>query len=66
MATSPHTVAGLVGDLKRLGVAPGDVVMVHASLRAVGPVDGGAAGLVAALERRGRPERVAADDGRRP
>ena len=50
MATSPHTVAGLVGDLKRLGVAPGDVVMVHASLRAVGPVDGGAAGLVAALD----------------
>ena len=26
----------LVGDLRRLGVAPGDVVMPHASLRAVG------------------------------
>jgi aminoglycoside 3-N-acetyltransferase len=50
MATSSHTLAGLVGDLRRLGVVPGDVVMVHASLRAVGRVDGGAAGLVAALD----------------
>ena len=50
MATSRHTVAGLVGDLRTLGVVPGDVVMVHASLRAVGPVVGGAAGLVAALD----------------
>lgn len=42
--------ADLSGDLGALGVLPGDVVMVHASLRAVGPVDGGAAAVVAALE----------------
>ena len=40
----------LVGDLAALGVEPGDVVMVHASLRAIGPVDGGAAAVVAALD----------------
>jgi aminoglycoside 3-N-acetyltransferase len=36
-------------DLKRLGVAPGSVVMVHASVRAVGPVTGGANVIVQAL-----------------
>jgi len=40
----------LVADLRRLGVVPGDLLMVHASLRAIGPVDGGAAGVVAALD----------------
>ena len=40
----------LVHDIGALGVAPGDVVMVHASLRAIGPVDGGAATVVAALD----------------
>jgi len=40
----------LVADLRRLGVADGDLVMVHASLRAIGPVVGGAAGVVAALD----------------
>jgi len=50
MATRRHTVAGLVGDLRTLGIVPGDVVMVHASLRAVGPIVAGAAGLIAALE----------------
>jgi aminoglycoside N3'-acetyltransferase len=49
-------VDGLVADLVTLGVEPGDVVMVHASLRAVGPVDGGAAGVVAALEQAVGPE----------
>ena len=39
----------LVGDLRRLGLAPGDTVLVHASLRAVGPVPGGAATVVRAL-----------------
>jgi aminoglycoside N3'-acetyltransferase len=39
-----------VADLRRLGVAPGDLVMPHASLRAIGPVEGGAAGVVAALD----------------
>jgi aminoglycoside N3'-acetyltransferase len=39
-----------LADLRRLGVAPGDVVMPHVSLRRLGPVDGGAAGLVAAVD----------------
>lgn len=45
------TVESLVEDLRTLGLRGGDVVMVHASLRRVGPVVGGAAGLIAALDR---------------
>jgi len=37
-------------DLRRLGVNPGDLLMVHASLRAIGAVDGGADGVIDALE----------------
>jgi aminoglycoside N3'-acetyltransferase len=44
------SVDDLVSDLRRLGVAPGDLLMVHASLRAVGPVVGGADGVIDALE----------------
>jgi len=36
-----HHRAGLTTDLRRLGLAPGDTVMVHASVRAVGDVAGG-------------------------
>lgn len=36
-----NTRAKLVNDLRRLGVQPGDVIMVHASLRAIGEVAGG-------------------------
>jgi aminoglycoside 3-N-acetyltransferase len=36
-----HTRQTLAGDLRALGLAPGDVVMVHASVRAVGAVAGG-------------------------
>lgn len=36
--------------MRDLGVASGDVVMVHASLRAIGPVEGRAAGLLDALD----------------
>jgi aminoglycoside N3'-acetyltransferase len=43
--------ADLAEDLHRLGVAPGDALMVHASLRAVGKVEGGADGVIDALER---------------
>jgi len=43
-------VRDLVGDLGALGVAPGDVVMVHASLGAIGPVDGAAAAVIATLD----------------
>lgn len=39
----------VVAQLRALGVAPGDVVLVHTSFRAVRPVAGGPAGLIAAL-----------------
>jgi aminoglycoside N3'-acetyltransferase len=48
--TSRHTVDELTGDLRRIGVRSGDLLMVHASLRAVGPVEGGADGVIDALE----------------
>lgn len=41
--------ASLIADLHRLGVKPGDLLMVHASLKAIGPVEGGATGIIAAL-----------------
>ena len=44
------TVDHLVGDLRRLGLVEGDLVMVHASLRAVGEVEGRADGVVRALD----------------
>lgn len=40
----------LVDDLRRLGVADGDLLMPHASLRRIGPVEGGADGVLDALE----------------
>lgn len=36
-----YTRAGLTSDFARLGVKPGDTVMLHASIRAVGTVAGG-------------------------
>lgn len=45
-----HTIATLTSDLRALGVHPGDTLMVHASLRRIGPVEGGADGLIDALE----------------
>src|SRR5687768_459942 len=36
-----HTRAKLISDLQRLGVRVGDVLMVHASVRAIGDVAGG-------------------------
>ncbi|MCB0077237.1 MAG: aminoglycoside 3-N-acetyltransferase [Anaerolineales bacterium] len=45
-ATSIRT---LSTQLRQLGVAHGDLLMVHASLRAVGPTEGRAAGLIQAL-----------------
>ncbi len=43
------TRAELVAQLHALGVEPGGVLLVHTSFRAVRPVEGGPAGLVAAL-----------------
>ena len=37
----PHTRQSLSSGLDRLGLGPGDLVMVHASVRSVGPVIGG-------------------------
>jgi len=45
-----RSVEALAGDLRRLGVGDGDLLMVHASLRRVGPTDGGADGVIDALE----------------
>ncbi len=44
------SVAKLVTDLQQLGVTPGSAVMVHVSLRAIGPVKGRARGVLDALE----------------
>ncbi|CAI9416900.1 hypothetical protein ANOBCDAF_03839 [Pleomorphomonas sp. T1.2MG-36] len=51
-----HTEATLAADLRRLGIRPGDLVMVHASLKAIGPVDGGARAIVDALRAAVGPE----------
>jgi len=41
----------IAADLRALGVMPGDLLFVHASLRRLGPVAGGAVGVVGAIER---------------
>jgi aminoglycoside 3-N-acetyltransferase len=45
-----HGKVRLADDLRRLGVAGSDLVMVHASMRAIGPVVGGAETMVRALQ----------------
>ncbi|MDI3290168.1 AAC(3) family N-acetyltransferase [Polyangium sp. 15x6] len=40
----------LVRDLKQLGIRAGDTLMIHASLRAIGAVEGGARGVLDALD----------------
>jgi aminoglycoside N3'-acetyltransferase len=49
-APEPTSVEDLAADLRGIGVAPGDLLMVHASLRAIGPVERGADGVLDALE----------------
>jgi aminoglycoside N3'-acetyltransferase len=44
------SVHDLVTDLRRLGVREGDTLMVHASLRKIGPVERGANGVLDALD----------------
>ena len=44
-----HTRGSIIESLQKLGVQPGDLLMVHASLKAIGPVEGGAETVVAAL-----------------
>ncbi|WP_051759964.1 aminoglycoside N(3)-acetyltransferase [Herbidospora cretacea] len=43
------TTGGLGEDLRALGVAPGQTLMVHSSMRSIGWVEGGAPSVVAAL-----------------
>jgi aminoglycoside N3'-acetyltransferase len=43
------SVADLMRQLRELGISVGDVLMVHASMRKVGSVEGGALGLIDAL-----------------
>ncbi|MCQ2380713.1 MAG: AAC(3) family N-acetyltransferase, partial [Victivallaceae bacterium] len=40
----------LLGDLRRAGIASGDAVMVHASVKSLGIIDGGAASFIGALQ----------------
>lgn len=46
---APATRSSLRADLAALGLKPGDAVLTHAALRAVGPVVGGADAIIAAL-----------------
>jgi aminoglycoside 3-N-acetyltransferase len=48
--TLPATHASVAADLRALGVAPGMVLVVHSSLRSLGPVIGGAVAVILALE----------------
>jgi aminoglycoside N3'-acetyltransferase len=45
----PATRSSLHADFQRIGVRQGDVLMIHASVRAVGAVTGGANVIVQAL-----------------
>jgi len=46
---TPHTVRSLTAQLRALGVTPGDVVLLHSSLRSLGYVVGGPPAVVRAL-----------------
>lgn len=51
-----RTPAELAADLVTLGVRPGDLLFLHASLRRIGPVVGGATGVIEAVEQAIGPE----------
>jgi aminoglycoside 3-N-acetyltransferase len=45
----PHTAASLAADLRTLGVSPGDVLLVHSSMRSLGFLAGGVHAVVQGL-----------------
>jgi aminoglycoside 3-N-acetyltransferase len=49
MIATPFTRSSLRRDLAHIGIKPGDVLMVHASVRSVGPVTGGVNVIVQSL-----------------
>ncbi|MGD2051921.1 MAG: AAC(3) family N-acetyltransferase [Acidimicrobiia bacterium] len=49
MTSTPRAPAAISSDLRRLGAQTGDLLMVHASLRSIGPVEGEAEGVLEAL-----------------
>ena len=49
-ARPPRSVPDIVHDLRVLGIASADTLMVHASLRAIGRVEGAADGILDALD----------------
>src|SRR5262245_65435602 len=51
-----HTLARLSDQCREIGLAPGQTVMVHASLRAVGPILGGPDVLIDAILRSVAPD----------
>jgi aminoglycoside 3-N-acetyltransferase len=51
-----HTLARLSDQCREIGLAPGQIVMVHASLRAVGPILGGPDVLIDAILRSVAPD----------
>ena len=49
MGAISRSTGAIAADLRSLGLAQGDLVMVHASLRRIGPVEGGADGVIHAI-----------------
>jgi aminoglycoside 3-N-acetyltransferase len=49
MNVSPATHPSLCEDLRRAGIAAGDSLIVHSSMKAIGPVEGGPQAVVASL-----------------
>ena len=45
------SISETLAQLRALGVEAGDVLLVHASFRAAGPIEGGPSGLIEALGR---------------
>ncbi len=52
----PYRCSDLTQDLRRLHVKTGDILFVHSSFKSFGPVDGGAASVIKALEAAIGPE----------